>query len=124
MALSDTRRSKQHRLASFIFNVVLVLGWNGVVPSGNGEPSTSLTNFALSDQTVTLRTGAGYKDNVLLSHLSPQGGGFVRPGLDLDYLGIFAGGSLFFFFVSGDVCFYWNNPSTRHEDLWTAALNF
>ena len=96
----------------------------GSFSSPGAVPALASTNTTLSDQTVTLRTGAGYKDNILLSHFAPQGSGFSRLGLDADYLRTSAEDSRFYLLLTGDDWFYWDNPSTRHEDLWTAAINF
>jgi len=74
--------------------------------------------------TFTLRTGAGYKDNVTLSHFQPHGSPFIRSGLDIDWLGDFSNDTQVLFFLTGDDWFYWNRASTSQEDLWTGAVEF
>jgi len=94
-----------------------------------GRPSLLRADLAddelLSEKTFALRTGAGYKDNVTLSHFNPQASPFFRTGLDADWLKeFFDTDAHLMLLLSGDDWVYWNRPSTRHEDLWTAAADY
>lgn len=79
---------------------------------------------SMSDESATLRTGVGYKDNVSLSHFNPQASPFFRDGLEFDYFQLRPSGSEIFFMLDGDDWFYWNNPEIGREDSWSAAANF
>lgn len=72
--------------------------------------------------TVSLRTGAGYRDNVLLSPSNAQGSGFVTEGLDaslsrlpLDGWGVDA-------IFSGDDERYLQNVPSDGTDFWLADV--
>jgi hypothetical protein len=78
------------------------------------------------DQSYALRSGAGYKDNVLLNDQNVKGSGFFDNGFDLTLLRL----PIFddweaHFMVTGDDIRYWKdvgdqNVRVDHEDLWVA----
>jgi hypothetical protein len=71
----------------------------------------------LWDKDVTLRTGVGYKDNVLLSPSAPQGSGFFASGLDLSLIRLPLDGLELSLTATGDDTHYWRNTGISREDL-------
>lgn len=85
---------------------------------------------------MSLRGSVGYKDNVLLGNVAPEGGPFLGLGLDLMVFRIPTGNTEFLGFVSGDDRRYLNVPGIDKErdliaqtqlkqtfgDNWKAAL--
>jgi len=75
----------------------------------------------LWEKDVVVRFGLGYKDNILLSPLAPQGSAFFLSGLDLTVLRLPMDGLDFNFSVTGDDTRYWKAPDgVKGEDLWLA----
>ena len=71
----------------------------------------------------SLRTGAGYRDNVGLSARSPQDSAFVASGLELILLRLPQNGTQFNFFVSGeDLHFLSSSIVDREQTLFAQAL--
>ena len=82
------------------------------------EDARLLKESMLWQYTLSLRTGAGYQDNVLLSPSDPQGSAFITEGLDfslsrlpLDGWGVDA-------FFSGDDQRYLQNVPSDGTDFW------
>src|SRR5580692_6119148 len=75
------------------------------------------------NENVAVTTGIGYKDNVFLTHTPTGGSGFLLTGVDADFFKLPGNGWEVFFLISGYDSLYWNNPTTGHEDLWTAAVD-
>ncbi|HZR20658.1 MAG TPA: hypothetical protein VFE51_25475 [Verrucomicrobiae bacterium] len=72
----------------------------------------------LWDKDVILRTGVGYKDNVLLSPGSGEGSGFVTTGLDLTLFRLPLDGWEFSLILLGDDIRYFRKPGgLSGEDL-------
>ena len=76
----------------------------------------------LWDHEVSVRSGLGYKDNVLLSPFTPQGSGFFANGLDFSLIRLPLDRWQVVFMVSGDDWRYWNDAGTRNEDFALADL--
>jgi len=72
------------------------------------------------DETFQVRTGVGYKDNVLLSHLDRRGSPFVASGLDLSIIRLPFDGLEFYFFFTGDDSHYWHDVGVDREDTTVA----
>ena len=66
------------------------------------ESRSWLSESVLWDEDVTVRSGAGYKDNVLLSPSAPQGSAFFTSGLDLLVFRLPLDGLAFNFAMTGD----------------------
>ena len=77
---------------------------------------------SLWTRTFDFRTGAGYKDNVLLGHFQKEGSGFWLNGFDVFILRIPADGTQISLFLSADDKRYFSRVSINHEDL--ALANF
>ncbi|MDB6037602.1 MAG: hypothetical protein JWM99_1443 [Verrucomicrobiales bacterium] len=77
---------------------------------------------SLWTRTFDFRTGAGYKDNVLLGHYQKEGSGFWFGGVDIFILRIPVDGTQVSLFLSADDKRYFSTPAIDHEDL--ALLNF
>lgn len=82
----------------------LLVGWGGFPPglAASSEGGAGATNFAVWDQSVNVRAGAGYKDNVLFGASNPEGSGFETVGLDVMLLRLSTSGTSFNCFLSGD----------------------
>jgi len=91
------------------------------------------------DKSFDIRTGVGYKDNVLLRHSNPPGSPFVASGLDASVIRLPIDGLQFYFFFTGDDYRYWHDEagvdkeevaiavSEVQKDFgngWNAGLNF
>lgn len=88
------------------------------------EDAKLLKESLLWQYTLSLRTGAGYRDNVLLSPSDPQGSAFVTGGLDyslsrvpLDGWGVDA-------IFSGDDERYLQNVPSDGTDFWLTDITF
>jgi hypothetical protein len=77
---------------------------------------------SLWTRTFDFRTGAGYKDNVLLGHYQKEGSGFWLGGVDIFILRIPVDGTQISLFLSADDKRYFSTSAIDHEDL--ALLNF
>ena len=102
----------------------------GTAPDGstNGleliPDKPSLWNESLLwDKDITLRTGIGYKDNVLLSSSAPQGSGFFTNGLDLVLFRFPLDGLAFNLMVTGGDAQYWRTVGgiTAEDSLLVSA---
>ncbi|HLH54399.1 MAG TPA: hypothetical protein VKY92_12365 [Verrucomicrobiae bacterium] len=84
--------------------------------------STSLWNESmLWDKDIVVRSGIGYKDNVLLAPSGAQGSGFVASGLDLTLIRLPLDGLEFNLTLIGDDVRYFRAPGgLKGEDLFTA----
>jgi hypothetical protein len=76
----------------------------------------------LWQHTVSLRTGAGYDDNVLLSPGAPQGSAFATAGLDGSFSRLPLDGWGVDLVVSGDDVRYLQDVPTGGTDFWLADL--
>jgi hypothetical protein len=71
---------------------------------------------------ITLRAGIGYKDNVLLSPVAPQGSGFFTSGLDVMIFRLPLNGLAFNLTVTGDDVRYWRDVGgVAGEDSFLAS---
>ena len=75
---------------------------------------------ALWESAFAARGGAGYKDNVFLSHARAQGSGFASAGGDITALRIAPLGPLFNFFASADANHYFSTTPALDEYLVSA----
>jgi hypothetical protein len=82
------------------------------------ENQSLLTESLLWTRDVTIRSGAGYRDNVLLSASNSRGSGFFTSGLDLMFYRLPLDGWEVILFASGDDARYWNDAGTHNEDFW------
>jgi hypothetical protein len=80
-------------------------------------------SISLWDKSYGLRTGVGYKDNVLLSHSQPRSSPYVTSGLDIEWFRLPADGWQYYFLVTGDDIRYWHDIGVGNEDLWTSVAN-
>jgi len=73
------------------------------------------------DETFALRSGAGYKDNVLLSDADKTGSGFVQNGLDVAILRLpITDPWELRLFLTGDDRRYWRGDmGVDHQDWWS-----
>jgi len=76
----------------------------------------------LWDKQLTLSSGFGYKDNVLLSSFAPRGSQFFINGLDLMVLRVPLDGWQVVGSVIGDDIRYTQQVGTNSEDLFVASL--
>ncbi len=80
------------------------------------------TQSMLWDQQVTLSSGIGYKDNILLSAFNPRGSAFFVNGLDLMVLRLPLDGWKVVGLIDGDDIRYWRNVGTNSEDSFISSL--
>jgi hypothetical protein len=76
----------------------------------------------LWDEQISLSSGVGYKDNVLLSPFYPRGSQFFINGLDLMVLRVPLDGWQVVGSLVGDDIRYWQNVGTNSEDSFLASL--
>jgi len=81
------------------------------------EPPPPLPPIPLWDSTFTLRSGAGYKDNVLLSHSSPHGSAFQSAGGEFIALRLAPSGPQLTIFGSADADWFFARPVNHEEYL-------
>ncbi len=124
---ASVRRALGCGLASVaIFSSVLVCG-------REAETSLSETNLIpadtrlwtesmLWDEQLTVESGLGYKDNVLLSAFNPHGSAFCINGLDLMVMRLPMDGWKIVVAVVGDDIRYWHNVGADREDLFVGSL--
>jgi hypothetical protein len=80
------------------------------------------TESMLWDEQISLSSGLGYNNNVLLSALNPHGSAFFINGLDLTVLRIPLDGWQVVGAVTGDDIRYWHNVGTSREDSFVTSL--
>ncbi len=76
----------------------------------------------LWDEQTSLESGVGYKDNVLLSALNPQGSGFFINGLNAVVVRVPLDGWQIVASIVGDDIRYWRDVGTSGEDLFISSL--
>jgi hypothetical protein len=86
------------------------------------EEAKLFNESMLWQHTLSLRTGAGYNDNVLLSPSATQGSSFVTEGLDLSLSRLPLDGWGVDLVVSGDDVRYLQNVPSDGTDFWLADL--
>ena len=116
------RRRFLLRLAS-VFGAAVAMGSAQVVPATAPAP-TAVPPAALAallgalspwNSTVGLRTGLGYKDNLLLSHAHEQGSGFVRSGLEGFLWHLPSGRVDYFAMLNAEGTRYFSGAGIDHE---------
>ena len=80
------------------------------------------TESMLWDKQVTVSSGLGYNDNVLLSSLATRGSTFVINEVDLLVMRLPLDGWEFVGSLIGDDIRYWHNVGTDREDTFAASL--
>jgi hypothetical protein len=80
------------------------------------------TESMLWDEQISLSSGLGYNNNVLLSAFNPQGSAFFDNGLDLMVLRMPLDGWQVVGAITGDDIRYWRNVGTSREDSFIASL--
>jgi hypothetical protein len=86
------------------------------------EDARLIEESMLWDYTVSVRTGAGYNDNVLLSPSSPHGSALLTGGLDCSISRLPLAGWGLDFVASGDDVRYLQNGPSDGTDFWLADL--
>lgn len=86
-------------------------------PAGEIPPAEPLPALNVWDYLVTIRTGVGYRDNVLLSHSEPVGSSFFAGGAEVFVSRIALDGPQFFFYASGDVNQFFDTQAITNEAL-------
>jgi len=81
------------------------------------DPPSPLPPIPLWDSTFTLRTAAGYKDNALLSHSSPQGSAFQSAAGEFIALRLAPTGPQLTLFGSANADWYYVSPVNHAEYL-------
>ncbi len=114
---------------------IAVISWLAFNPAAGGADTNDLELFtrdlgiSLWDKSFSLRTGMGYKDNVLLSsgETGAEGSSPVKSspyftsGLDVTVFRLPLGDWEYYFFLTGDDVRYWRDVGVGSEDLWLAA---
>ena len=120
------------RLSRLGMAVMTCLAWNPPVRGADTNGLELLTEdlgVSLWDESFSLRTGMGYKDNVLLSSGETGTNGvsgvksspYFTSGLDATIFRLPLGDWEYYFFLTGDDIRYWRNIGVGSEDLWLAA---
>jgi hypothetical protein len=86
------------------------------------ENETLWTQSMLWDEQVSVSSGLGYKENVLLSAFDPRGSAFVVNGLDLMVLRLPLDGWQVVGLLVGDDIRYWRNVGTDSEDSLLSSI--
>jgi hypothetical protein len=87
----------------------------------NLELLTKDLGISLWDETVSIRNGIGYKDNILLDESNPKKSPFFVNGLDATVFRLPIGFWTYYLSVSGDDIRYWKDVGVGSEDLWLVA---
>jgi hypothetical protein len=85
------------------------------------ELLTKDLGISLWDESYSVRTGVGYKDNVLLEESDARQSPFFINGLELTIFRLPVDPWVYYFFMTGDDIRYWRNVGVGSEDLWIAA---
>jgi len=80
------------------------------------------TESMLWNEQITLSSGLGYNNNVLLSAFNPQGSPFFINGLDLMVVRLPLDGWKVVGSITGDDIRYWHNVGADREDTFIASL--
>ncbi len=80
------------------------------------------TESMLWDEQISLSSGLGYNNNVLLSAFHPQGSAFFINGLDLMVLRVPLDGWQVVGAVTGDDIRYWHDAGANEEDSFISSL--
>ncbi len=86
-----------------------------------GNLESNSPSLSLWDKSITLRTGIGYRDNVLWSSGAPEGSAFVVSGVEVIVLRTDSNGFDFHVFLSGDDLHYLSSVGVDKEQ--TLAVN-
>ena len=91
------------------------IGFSGL--AGEAPPLDAIPSFSVWDKSFTVRTGVGYRDNVLWSHANPVGSGFFAGGAEAIVSRVGIDGPQFSLFASGDVNQFFNREAITNEAL-------
>ncbi len=80
------------------------------------------TESMLWDEQVSLSSGVGYNNNVLLSAFNPRGSAFFVNGLDVMVVRMPLDGWQIVGALTGDDIHYWHNVGADREDSFIASL--
>src|SRR5262245_50126532 len=83
-----------------------------------------LEKFSIWSKSFDVRLGMGYKDNVDLSSVNPQGRAFVGIGGEAFLLRLAADGTQFYFFLSGEDMEYLNREPVDSERTLIAVAQW
>jgi hypothetical protein len=73
--------------------------------------------FPAWEPTITVKAGAGYKDNVTLARKNAESSPFAHVAIEAGLLRLPVDGTQFTLFLIGEDTRYWNAPSVDHENL-------
>ena len=84
-----------------------------------------LPELRVWDETITLKTGFGYKDNLLLSDINREGNPFALNGAELSLWRLPVDGTQFYFLADGEDTRYFHGKSLNSEQVvvGSAQLN-
>src|ERR1700761_9372174 len=86
------------------------------------ELLTKELGVSLWDESFTIRTGAGYDNNVLLDDTRVRGSAFIDDGLDATVIRLPIDNWGIDFFVTGDDYRYTRDIGVGSQDLWIGAF--
>lgn len=89
--------------------------------SGYGQSADETEESLVWDRTFNVRTGFGYKDNVLLSPARLQDSSYFLSGFDIMLLRLPIDGPQFLLFVTGDDYRYLDDPGVDKEQSFVAV---
>jgi hypothetical protein len=95
-----------------------VLSETNLIP----EDKRLWTESMLWDDQITVESGLGYNNNVLLSAFNPHGSAFFIDGLDLMVMRLPLDNWEVVGSIAGDDTRYWHNVGTSEEDLFISCL--
>ena len=86
------------------------------------QESVPMSLFPLWDRSFSVRTGFGFKDNVLLSHSNPQQSAFFSAGFEASVYRLAEDGTEFNFLFTADDNYYFSVPQLDDELLVLTAV--
>lgn len=99
----------------------------GGVEAAAAADANTLTNrepLALWDATVRASVGGGYRDNILLSSVAPEGSPFIITSADASLIWLSESGRQFTAFVMGEDVRYTDSTSVDKEQFFSGSVRF
>ena len=107
-----------------MFRSLAVLAWTLGGGEAGAQAETNRTPLALWDISTRVSTGGGYRGNVPLSSVRPQGSSLIEASADFSAIRLSESGSTFTLFVLGELRHYLDIPEIRNEGILYAVTGW
>jgi hypothetical protein len=98
-----------------------LLGWVFLSTTALAQLETNTAPLALWDVSTRLSAGGGYRGNVLLSSVRPEGSSFIEASADFSAIRLSETGSSFTLFVLGELQRYLDSEQVENEGILYAV---